>query len=249
MAACAAALALLLGSCAGTPTPEPTSVSYLSIATTPELESMVVSWVIQYRQNVNEDIIQVKSYSPLVLYDTLDRGESNLVITGSSPPDGMFVTPLGEVEVVVVINLENRVQSLGRDELEEIFSGRQSTWETVSGDSVPLLPIVPLEGDSTRIVFESRVMQGSAFSSGALLAPTPSIMLDLISEDQGAIGFMLANDIGDGVKQLQIDGSPSEGPSPGGNGGLWIDVLAVSSAEPQGNLRDFIVWIQANETP
>lgn len=243
------AIALLLVSCGGTPTPEPTVASYPTIATTPELESTIVDWVIHYRQSVADTIITVKTFSPLALYDTLETGESDLVITGSPPPDGFFVTLLAHREIVVVTNLENRVQTLDKDDLQGIFSGKYSTWETITGEATPLQPVMPFEGDSTRTAFEQTVMQGSAVSPSSLLAPTPSIMLDLIREDIGAIGFMLATDLDDGVRYLDIEASESGVVDEGDEQGLWIDVLAVSNAEPTGNLLDLIVWIQTNENP
>jgi hypothetical protein len=242
-------ISLLLVSCGGAPTPEPTVESYPTIATTPELESTIVGWVIHYRQSVADAIITVKTYSPLALYDTLEMGESDLAIIGSPPPDGFFVTLLAHREVVLVTNLENRVQTLDRDDLQGIFSGKYSSWETITGEATPLQPVMPFEGDSTRTAFEQTVMQGSAVSPSTLLAPTPSIMLDLIREDTGAIGFMLATDVDDGARRLGIKVSESGAADEGGGEGLWIDVLAVSNAEPKGNLRDFIVWIQTNEIP
>jgi phosphate transport system substrate-binding protein len=198
-----------------------------------------------YREKVSDDIIQVKTFSPEVIISTMAAGEIDLMITALTPPDGWFATPVSHQPIVVVANLENEIRTITLTDLQKVFSGQSSSWEELTGESIPVQPIIPLQGDSTRNIFENSVMKGVPFSSNAFLAPTLTYLLDLIQDHVGSIGFLLQRDVSDRVKQIDIDevssGSATDLPD---DYPLWIDILAVSKEEPQGHLRKFLVWLQ-----
>jgi phosphate transport system substrate-binding protein len=145
----------------------------------------------------------------------------------------------------MIVNLENEVQALTLADLQDVFSGRTSSWEGLTGEPVPVQPIVSLQGDSTRTIFENSVMKGLPFSPSAFLAPTPTFLLDLIQEHLGSIGFLLQKDVTDRVKKISIDEvSSGNATNLQDDYPLWIDILAVSMEEPQSDLREFLVWLQ-----
>ena len=239
-------LFLLLIGCQVTPTPTPPPVSFPIIGTTPEFETTVISWVLAYRQQVSDDIIEVDTYSRQAILAKVQSGDVDLIITGSAPPEGWFVTPISNEPIVVVVNRANDIETLGIDELQQIFSGRAASWEVYSGSQFPLQPIVPLQGDSMRTEFAHSIMNEIPFSQGALLAPTQSSMIDLIEENKGAIGFLFQRDLNDRVKHISIDGFTTEGQLDHDAAvELSVDVLAMSIDEPVGILRDFVVWLQS----
>ena len=229
-----------------TATPEPQSVP--RITTTPELEELVISWVTQYRTEVDDAIIHVQTLSSQVVLSSIEAGDMDLAILGIDPPESLFATPLSRQAVVVVVNPENDVDSLNLDQLRALFSGRAYSWEGITGEINSAQPVVPLQGDSTRIVFEQVVMDEASFTPNALLAPTPNLMRGMIVEDSGSIGFVLQNYIDSELKQIGIEGVlPGNVTDQAGDYPLWIDILAVSIEEPQGVLRDFVVWLQGLE--
>jgi hypothetical protein len=237
--------ALLVG-CEVTPTPTPTAITFPRIGTTPEFEATVVSWVLQFREQVRDEIIEVNTYSPEVIQAKVSSNEADLIISGLLPPEGWFATPVLLETVVIVVNLENDARSLSVDDLQNAFSGRASSWEGFSGDPIPIQPIVPLHGDSVRAVFEESIMKDASFSPSAFLAPTPNQMLELVQAYEGSIGLILQNDLNESVRQIRIDGINAEDPANGdAEAPLIIEVLAISTDEPTGILREFIGWLQA----
>jgi hypothetical protein len=239
-------LALFLVGCEVTPTPHPTAVTFPTIRTTPELEATVVSWVLRFREQIRDEIIQVETYSPEVIHSISGSNEANLIITGLPPPEGWFATPVSKEPVVLVVNIENEVESLTVDDLKSAFSGRASSWEQFSGEPIPIQPMVPLQNDSLRRIFENSIMVDATFSPSALLAPTPSQMLELVQENAGSIGFILQKDLSEGVKPIRIDDATNEDPTDSDRDQpLIVEILAISVDEPTGVLREFIVWLQA----
>jgi len=241
-------LLIVLVGCVSQPTTTPEPKSVPRITTTPELEELVISWVTQYRTEVDDAIIHVQTLSPQVVLSSIEAGDMDLAILGIDPPESLFATPLSRQAVVVVVNPENDVDSLNLDQLRALFSGRTYSWEGITGETTRAQPVVPLQGDSTRIVFEQVVMQDASLTPNSLLAPTPNLMRTMIVEDPGSIGFVLQNYINNEVKQIGIEGVlPGNAAAQAGDYPLWIDVLAISIEEPQGILRDFVVWLQGFE--
>lgn len=236
---------IAMAGCVPQLTATPESQSVPRITTTPELEELVISWVTQYRTEVDDAIIHVQALSPQVVLSSIEAGDMDLAILGIDPPESLFATPLSRQAVVVVVNPENVVDSLNLDQLRALFSGRAFSWEGITGETTPAQPVVPLLGDSTRIVFEQVVMQDASLTPNSLLAPTPNLMHAMIVEDPGSIGFVLQNYINNEVKQIGIEGVlPGNAVDQADDYPLWIDVLAISIEEPQGILRDFVVWLQ-----
>lgn len=237
---------LFIIGCEVTPTPTPTAISFPSIGTTPEFEAIVVSWVLGFREQVRDDIIQLNTYSPEVIHSKVGSDEANLIITGLLPPEGWFVTPVSQEPVVIIVNLENEAESLTVDDLQNAFSGRTSSWEAFSGDPIPIQPIVPLQGDSVRRIFENSIMKDATVSPGALLAPTPNQMLDLVQSNMGTIGFILQKNLSEKVRQIRIDGVTADATTSSDvENSLIVEILAISVNEPTGILREFIGWLQA----
>ncbi len=238
-------LSLAIVGCATTPTPSPTPISFPSIGTTPELEALVVAWVERYRAEIHDDIIQIKTFSPQVIHSSVESGESDLLITGLAPLERWFATPLSHQAVVVIVNQDNEVQNLTPTDLQALFSGRIVNWEELTGVSTPVQPIVPLNGDTTRVTFELGFMSDTSFAPSALLAPTPLILRDLIEEYEGSIGFIFENYIGEDAKVIRVEKLSSASTiNPLDDNPLVVEILATSINEPQGVLRDFLVWLQ-----
>lgn len=241
-------LLIALAGCVAQPTATPEPLSVPRISTTPELEELVISWVLQYRTEIDDAIIHVQTLSPQVVLSSIEAGVMDLAIIGIDPPESFFATPLSRQPVVVVVNPENDVDSLNLDQLRALFSGRAYSWEGITGETISAQPVVPLQGDSTRIVFEKVVIRDASLTPNALLAPTPNLMRAMIVEHSGSIGFVLQSYIDNELKQIGIEGvMPGNAADQAGDYPLWIDVLAVSIEEPQGILRDFLVWLQGTE--
>ncbi len=120
-----------------------------------------------------------------------------------------------EVRIVVVVNAANRVTSLRRDQVAQIFLRQLATWE--GGGEI--LPVDQIERSPARAVF-ARDIQGQTvkslktywqqriFSGDESPPPervTDSDVLTYVRSNSGAIGYVLeGTDLGAGVKVLVI---------------------------------------------
>jgi len=148
---------------------------------------------------------------------------------------------VGWEQVVVVVNTDNQLPQLSSDVLKSIFSGRASKWE--NGSNQPIQVWVMPEGEPTRTIFDNIIMSAQSLSSEAMLAPDPGAMLEAISENVDAIGYLPQS-------FLSTSDSPSTSKvriiqlEPSLEGRLRQPVIAITQSEPKGLLRELLVCLQ-----
>lgn len=236
-------ISYVLGACATeTLTVQPFTV--YRIASTPELESLVISWIEAYQDIDGQTLLQIEILPPQVIQTAIEIQNVDLIISSYGPPDGWFATPLLTEEIAVVVNPSNELQTLQIVDLDLIFSGKIHAWADLGGPDVKIQPVIPLRGEASRDKVQEIILRGSPFSRTALLAPTPAVVRQFVRENLGGIGFLLTGNLTDDVQEIAIiaDGSGAE------NSGdrLRLEVHAIWSEEPLDALRAFLVWLQGS---
>jgi len=165
----------------------------------------------------------------------LDLGEP----VNIEPSSHLF--QIGWEQITLVVNQGNNISKLTNNELQRIFVGQTLRW---ADDSSKVIQVWVLpEYDPARIIFDRTVMPSLPLASEAMLAPDPQAMLEAISADANAIGYLPLSVISSGdpilvgkLKTIQIDSSLEQG--------LRQPVIAITHAEPQGLLRELLVCLQ-----
>ncbi len=165
----------------------------------------------------------------------LDLGQSTQDIPGSN------LFQVGWEQIVVVVNKDNQSSQLSNEVLKSIFSGQVSKWENATNQSIQVW--VMLEGDPTRTIFDNIIMSTQSLNSEAMLAPDPSAMLEAISGNVAAIGYLPQSFLNTSesnavskVRILQLE--------PALEAKLRQPVIAITQSEPEGLLRDLLVCVQ-----
>ncbi len=159
----------------------------------------------------------------------------------SETPAGAYQAQIGWEQVVVIVNQANPVTSIATDELRQILTGQVTHW-----DGSPALAIqvwVLPQGEPTRQIFDQAVELALPLAPETWQAPDPSAMLDAVSKDKGALGYLpgsfmpSANSSSQGrVKIVQLEPSLEQA--------LHQPVLALTLGEPAGTERELIVCAQ-----
>jgi len=218
------------------------------LGTTPELQGMVMDWMEAFLLEEPGHGFDLIPIAPGEVQGALERGDVQLVITaGDAPADG-FVTPLGEEAIAIIVHKENPLDDVSLETLQALFSGRLRSWEEMTEFSEPLRLVIPMMGDAVRTRFALAVLGGLQFSPEATLAATPRSSLEQVRDMEGSIGFLPLSQASAGVKILQV-----ESVAPGGSIAesdrypLQLHIVAIAQQEPQGVLRDFLLWIQEKQ--
>jgi hypothetical protein len=160
---------------------------------------------------------------------------------GEPPGEVAFAAAVGREEIVVLLNAANPLSQLSPAHLRDLFGGHLSTWDELGGPSQPIQIWTYPEGDEVRQAFDAAVLQGEAASPQALLAPDPGAMLEAVSAEPGATGYLprawLAVEAGKWhVKPARLD--------PALAAALRRPVLALAAESPQGGAYRFLACLQ-----
>ncbi len=109
---------------------------------------------------------------------------------GEPPGSAEFAAPLGSEEITVIVNPDNPAFGLSAQNLSDLFSGQITGWQELGAASLPVQAWIYPEGDEVRSLFDAAVLHGKGTTPLARLAPDPQAMLEAVSSDAGAIGYL-----------------------------------------------------------
>jgi len=247
-------LILLLGFAAvlaGCSTAEPVTETPRAhqIAVTPAVTGITSSWLHEYIDQTGNTLIDLRPLTYPYALQAVEEGSMELLISGSTPPDEWFATPLIHEAVAVVVHSENSVQDITLEELRALFSGAYTSWNAVSESQEPVQIVVLLESDELRVAFEGAISLETSPPGNAIIAPNPKAVLETIRENPLAIGYVPLSTVDEseaGLRILRVDGTrPGLSTLANHSYPIILEILASSPGEPVGAVRDWLGWIQS----
>lgn len=219
-------LLFLLSGCSSTPEEDSSArMQTLTVALSPAVNPM--SKALYSCADTIPDTLLLVDETPIDLSNlqTVDLA-LRLGEPSELPP---FAAQLAWEEVVIVTHASNTT-SLSIGEVADLFSGRVESWEefNFSGDEVQVW--VTPRGEETREIFEREVTRGSPITPKAMLAPSPEAMLEAVSGDPAAIGFLPRAWVSEEVNSFEL--------------GIRQPILALAAGEPQGATRALLTCLQ-----
>jgi len=100
------------------------------------------------------------------------------------------VLTIGIDALAVVVNPENKVQKLTREQLEGIFTGSINNWSEVGGESMEIVVYSRENSSGTYEFFKEHVMDKKNYSSKVLNMPATGAIVQSVSQTKGAIGYI-----------------------------------------------------------
>lgn len=91
-------------------------------------------------------------------------------------------------KLVVIVNKENPVKSLTKEQLKDIHVGKVTNWNAVGGPDLPIKVVTSHSGSATRAVFQKQVMDGAEYAASKVEVRTTREEINEVSNDKGAIG-------------------------------------------------------------
>jgi ABC-type phosphate transport system substrate-binding protein len=128
----------------------------------------------------------------------------------------LLMKPIGRDALVFLVNPANPVQSLTRDQLVDIYTGKAANWKDVGGEDLPIVAYQRIENSGSQVMMERQVMQGAVMKDAPKELRTDE-MAELIDEvasykdAPSAIGYsvyyyvhnMYSNS---NIRQMQVGG-------------------------------------------
>lgn len=170
--------------------------------------------------------------------------ENDIVLEIGKPSPmkpGGHIFQIGTEQVVVIVNKSNPLSRVPTEQLSQIFIGNLSAWDHKSTNSIHVW-VLP-DGEPVQQLFSEALGLNQTTDSEAMLAPDPKIMLEAVSKDKNAIGYLpelfLNSDVSPAskeVKTLQLDPSLTQA--------LRQPILAITQDEPTTIGRNLLVCLQ-----
>src|SRR3990172_9569492 len=164
------ALAFTLSSCAGTemtPTfPPPTG----RVAVSAALEPFAGERLRAYAKTSGVPGFDLEVWSMADAIRAAEDGQIDMLVSGNSPPDGWFATPLGFEGIAIALNPGVDIRDLNVQQLRDIFSGLIQSLDELDGPAPPIHLFIPPLGDDLRMAFERLVLTTGRVSRPTIVA-------------------------------------------------------------------------------
>jgi phosphate transport system substrate-binding protein len=109
--------------------------------------------------------------------------------------------------IAVVVNPKNPIKELNMQQLAQIFTGVTTQWNQLGGFDEEILVFSRESSSGTYVFFQEHVLKNKDYTPKANLMPATSAIIESVSSDKGAIGYVglgYALAAGDKVKILAV---------------------------------------------
>ena len=218
-----------------------------SPAPTPQAIQVYYAPTMQFWANSLANCASNNSHSALYFFATYDKfhiGEDHIVLDlGQTTQniDDAFQSQVGWEQLVIVVNVSNHTSQLSQEEIQQIFSGDSTKWG--ENQQLPIQVWSLPDDDPYTKVFYKTVLADHLISTEARLAPDINAMLEAISQNPGAIGFLPESTLNSQetsqTENLKIVRIPTDLKEE-----LHQPVVAITQGEPEGLVRQLLVCLQ-----
>jgi phosphate transport system substrate-binding protein len=175
----------------------------------------------------------------------LSQADLSLRLDSAPDPALPYRAVIGRDAVIIIVQADNPVQALTLAELRALFNNKVPSWNSLlASQGNPATLAAPLQvwtypaGDDLRAFFDRAI--NPVADQGT--APDPTAMLQAVSENPGAVGFVLKSSLAQAPKTIRSVTLAADAQAV-----LQIPIISALKAEPQGLLRQLILCSQASQ--
>ena len=92
--------------------------------------------------------------------------------------------------LAVIVNPQNPVKQLTREQLEAIFRGKITNWKEVGGEDAKIIVYSRETSSGTYEFFKESVLHNKNYMSSVLSMPATGAIIQSVSQTRGAIGYV-----------------------------------------------------------
>lgn len=146
--------------------------------------------------------------------------------------------------IVPVVHPGNTVADLSLAQLKAIYKGEIKNWKKVGGPDRPVVVISRDTSSGTYEVWEEKVMNKERVYPGALLQASNGAIVQAVSKNKNAVGYIGLGYINESVKPLAINGVPgSEETTLNGTFPISRPLFMFTRGWPEGDTVKFINFV------
>jgi hypothetical protein len=144
---------------------------------------------------------------------------------------------LGEDQLVVIVNPQNKVSTIPLVKLHGIFQGFITHWDEIDPTSTQSIGgVIDIweyeQSDELQIIIENRLNEAKHLNNQTNIADYPAVIKDMVAKNPAGIGVIPRAYLSDEVKEVAIDGLPEQD--------LTLPIVAQTRGQP-GNLQTILL--------
>ncbi|MCI6157866.1 MAG: phosphate ABC transporter substrate-binding protein [Peptoniphilaceae bacterium] len=152
--------------------------------------------------------------------------------------------------MAAVINKDNPITSLTKQQMIDIFTGKITNWKDVGGEDLAIMLITRPESSGTRALFTQWALDGNAETKGSLETDDSGTLRQTVQENKGAIGYLALSYLKDaeGLKGVALDGvEPTLANTYNGTYPVWGFEHMYTKGEPKEPAKSFLEFMAGDE--
>ena len=146
--------------------------------------------------------------------------------------------------LVPIVHPSNPVTDISMYQLRDIYAGRIVGWKALDGPEANIVVISRESSSGTYRGWSDLVMKGEKIKPGALLQVSSGMVLQIVSGNSKAIGYLAYGYLNKYVKKMTIDGVEAEyGNIVSGKWPIVHHLYLFTNGEPSGETAAFINYL------
>ena len=117
----------------------------------------------------------------------------NKASPGSLEASGFVENNIGAAVTKIIVNSANPVKSLSATQLQDIFSGKISSWKDVGGADQPILVVAEAPGAGSRAMVIAQILGGTEIAGSARAVTAVQQITQIVGQAPNAIGYGVAS--------------------------------------------------------
>ncbi len=156
----------------------------------------------------------------------------------------LFETPIAMDGVAVVVHPENPVTNISLQQLQDIYTGKITSWKALGGEDAPILIISRDPSSGTFEVFNTIVLRKKELSPTAILVQGNQSVADAVAMTRYAIGYIGFGFLQNDLKAVSIeDIEPTDETILSGHYAISRKLFMYTDGKPEKTVGEFIRFI------
>ena len=146
--------------------------------------------------------------------------------------------------IVPVVHPDNKVGELSLDELRGIYMGSITNWKDVGGADARIVVVSRDTSSGTYETWETMVMKGERVAPSALLQASNGAVVQAVSKNPNAIGYIGIGYLDESTKGLQVNGKTATAATAlSREWPLSRDLYIYTNGAPVGEVKGLVDYI------
>lgn len=150
----------------------------------------------------------------------------------------------------VIVNPSNPIKELTMEQLADIYLGKTTNWKQLGGPDKNIVANGRESSSGTFVFFQEHVLKKKPFATTVLQNPATTAIVDNVSQDAGAIGYVGLGYVSDKVKAVPIKKDAGSAAVAGTVENVLNNTYPMSrplfeytGSEPTGAAKTWLDWV------